>query len=115
MPGGMELLCGGGRAPRFPFKQFVAQRREYEADNAPPEWTSIAELSAAARVLCPGNEGALLGHIGRRPALDWLGWKRGVLYAVGYGGDVLFCTSRGTVVAGPPWSGGLWWPVLAYR
>ena len=97
--GDMELLRGDGSPPRFPCKQFVAQRRKYDA-NVTTEWASPASLRAAARALCPGGRGALLGHIGQRAARDWLGWQWGMLYTVGYGGGVLFCMPRGAVVAG---------------
>ena len=94
----MELLHRDGRLPRFLFRKFVAQRRKYDADDTTPEWTSLTDLRATASALCPGKRGALLGHIGRRSARDWLDRGWGMLYAVGYDRDVLFCTSRGTVV-----------------
>ncbi|KAK3781645.1 hypothetical protein RRG08_029308 [Elysia crispata] len=100
-PSEMELVRKRGSPPRFPFELFREQERSYDrrADSG-ARWQSIEYLRSAAVALhragTPG--GTILGRIDRATAKKLLAWEYGELYAVGYGGDVLFCLPGGNVV-----------------
>ena len=89
----MELQRKRGSAPRFPFELF----REQESIYTNRLWESLEDLQSAAR-LQQEHGGTILGCIDRATAKKLLAWEHGELYAVGYGGDVLFCLPGGTVV-----------------
>ena len=96
----MELVRKRGSAPRFPFELFREQERSFDsrADSGTRR-QSLEDLRSAAVALQKANTGAtILGRIDRATAKKLLAWGHGELYAVGYGGDVLFCLPGGTVV-----------------
>ena len=93
----MYLLRKRGRAPHFSYEQFQERRRQYDSGDAKKEWRSLEDLRSAAAACV---EGTILGHIRRDTALEWLGWKHGELYAVGYYGDAVFCIPEGDAVVG---------------
>ncbi|KAK3792682.1 hypothetical protein RRG08_032319 [Elysia crispata] len=100
-PSEMELVRKRGSAPRFPFELFREQERSYDsrADSG-ARWQSLEDLRSAAAALQQAGtpRGTILGRIDRATAKKLLAWGYGELYAMGYGGDVLFCLPGGTVV-----------------
>jgi len=94
----MELVRGGGRAPRFPFEEFRKKQLEYDESGVRREWENLEELQRAADSLQEVPGARILGHFGRSTASKLFAWEFGELYAVGYGGFVLVCLPGGLVV-----------------
>ena len=92
----MELVRERGRAPRFPFELFREQERIYTNSHTKRLWKSLEDLQSAAEQEPVGCR--ILGCIDKATAEKILAWEHGELYAVGYGGAVLFCLPGGTVV-----------------
>ncbi|MEW8688742.1 MAG: hypothetical protein AB2556_23240 [Candidatus Thiodiazotropha sp.] len=97
----MELVRRKGCAPRFPFDEF--QKRQQVYDDSPNKGASesfedLERVALGLSLQATEQGAAILGQIGAETAEKWLGWELGELYAVGYGGDVLFCIPGGTVV-----------------
>ncbi len=100
----MELQRERGSAPRFPFELFREQERIYTDSHTKRLWESLEDLQSAAAATYRLQQeqadigGTILGCIDRATAKKLLAWEHGELYAVGYGGAVLFCLPGGTVV-----------------
>ncbi len=98
----MELHRKRGSAPRFPFELFREQERVYNSRaDSDARRESLEDLQSAAVALHSeaADAGAtILGRIDRATAKKLLAWEHGELYAVGYGGGLLFCLPGGTVV-----------------
>ena len=92
----MQLVLQRGCAPRFPLEQFLEQRKGFGPDIVWDSLDSLQQLATSQEKECRGP--AILGKIRRETAQEWLSWKYGDLYAVGYCGVVLFCLDGGTVV-----------------
>lgn len=91
----MELVRKRGCAPCFPFELFREQERIYTSAGG---GQSIEDLRSAAARSATNTGAAILGRIDRDTAKKLLAWELGELYAVVYGGDLLFCLPGGTVV-----------------
>ena len=94
IPARMQLVYERGTTPRFPFEVFRQQVRT-NGDT----YRSLEDLRSSATAAYQGGDtgATVLGRIDRATSKDLLEWD-GELYAVGYGGDVLFCLSGGVVV-----------------
>ena len=90
----MQLVYERSTTPRFPFEAF---QRQVRANGS--TFRSLEDLQNSASVAYKGGDigATVLGRIDSSTSKDLLEWN-GELYAVAYGGDVVFCISSGLVV-----------------
>jgi hypothetical protein len=88
----------GGRMLHFPPKEFRKMLEVYDSSSCRKEWNSRKELDSLVAKLDPDLGGKIVGHISADTAREWLDWKLGGLYVVGWNSCAVFCIEQGFVV-----------------